>query len=135
MTYILRELFRFCSEQITDPLALPLHPFAEWVVLTVLHKFAYKLAFSKVGDYYRTGAIRGGLVGSLLHWFFRTIIFIAFWAGINVVITMYMFITEHWRMILVTTGGAVLLVAVAMVTCKIVMQRRCMKVNNTTEST
>lgn len=129
----MRELFSFCFEQITDPLALPLHPLAEWIILTVLHKIAYKLAFSKVGDCYRVGIISGGTVGSALHWLFRTIIFIAFWAGINVVIAVYLFITEHWRMILVTTGGVVLVVVVGMLMYKIMLQRKCMKVNNTVE--
>ena len=105
----MRELFSFCFEQITDPLALPLHPLAEWIILTVLHKIAYKLAFSKVGDCYRVGIISGGTVGSALHWLFRTIIFIAFWAGINVVIAVYLFITEHWRMIIGVICGIVLL--------------------------
>lgn len=105
----MRELFSFCFEQITDPLALPLHPIAEWLILAVLHKIAYKLAFSKVGDCYHSGIISGGTVGSALHWLFRTIIFIAFWAGINVVIAVYLFITEHWRMIIGVICGIVLL--------------------------
>ena len=91
----MREIFRFCFEQITDPLALPLHPIAEWLILAALHKIAYELAFSKVGVCYRSGIISGGTAGSALHWFFRSIIFIAFWAAVNVVIAVYMFITEH----------------------------------------
>lgn len=129
----MRELFRFCFEQITDPLALPLHPIAEWLVLAVLHKIAYRLAFSKVGDCYHSGIISGGTVGSALHWLFRSIIFIAFWVAVNVVIAVYVFITEHWRMVLVTTGGVVLLVAVGMLMYKVMLQRRCVKVNKTVE--
>lgn len=128
----MRELFRFCFEQITDPLALPLHPIAEWLILAALHKIAYELAFGKVGVCYRSGIISGGTAGSALHWFFRSIIFIAFWAAFNVVIAVYMFITEHWRMILVATGGVVLIVAVGMLT-KIMLQRRCVKVIKTVE--
>lgn len=129
----MRELFRFCFEQVTDPLALPLHPIAEWLILAVVHEVAYQLAYSKVGGYYRAGIISGGTVGSALHWFFRSIIFVAFWWAINVVIAVYMFITEHWRMILVATGGVVLLVVVGVLMYKTMLQRRCVKANNTVE--
>ena len=129
----MRELFSFCFEQITDPLALPLNPLAEWIILTVVHEIAYQLAFSKVGEYYRAGIIRGGTIGSALHWLFRGIIFIAFWVAINAVITVHMFITEHWKMILFATGGVALLAAVCILIKKIILQRRRVKVNSTVE--
>lgn len=129
----MREIFRFCFEQITDPLALPLHPIAEWLILAALHKIAYELAFGKVGVCYRFGIISGVTAGSALHWFFRSIIFIAFWAAVNVVIAVYMFITEHWRMILVATGGAAFLVVIGVLTYKIMLQRRCVKIIKTVE--
>ena len=129
----MRELFSFCFEQVTDPLALPLHPIAEWLILAALHKIAYELAFSEVGNCYRSGIISGGTAGSALHWFFRSIIFIAFWAAVNVVIAGYMFIAEYWRIIFVATGGVVFLVAVGVLTYKIMLQRRCVKAIKTAE--
>jgi hypothetical protein len=53
--------------------------------------------------------------------------------AVNVVIAVYVFITEHWRMLLVTTVGVVLLVAVGMLMYKVMLQRRCVKVNKTVE--
>ena len=64
----MRDIFRFCFEQITDPLTLPLNPFWEWIILTFLHEVVYRIAFDKVGVLYRAGIISGRLAGSFLHW-------------------------------------------------------------------
>jgi hypothetical protein len=109
----LREILSFFFGEITDPLSLPLSPFAEWIILLIIHEIAYELAFSIVGDLYHSGCIRGRSSGSFSHWGFRTIIFLVIWGGINVLIFTYKFVIEHWLMIIGIIGS--ILVAVGLV--------------------
>ena len=123
----MREIFRFCFEQLTDPLTLPLNPLAEWIILAVLHELVYLVAFSKVGDLYHSGIISGRLSGSLIHWVIRLIMFIVSWAGINAVIAVYMFLEKHWRMIIGIIGGTLFLAGVGVMVSRSMLRYRSNK--------
>lgn len=123
----MRDIFRFCFEQITDPLTLPLNPFWEWIILTFLHEVVYRIAFDKVGVLYRAGIISGRLAGSFLHWLFRGISFVIAWFGINFVIALCRFVAEHWLLIIGIVGGIFLLAAFGVLAYKIMLHNQVTK--------
>lgn len=110
----LRDLFRFCYEQITDPLGLPISPIAEYIIIYILHRIVYRLAFNMVGDLYRTNVIDGRLIGSFLHWFLRGICFIAVWAIANGVIIIWRFVVKYWLFLFAGFASVFVLVIVTM---------------------
>ena len=55
----MREIFRFCFEQLTYYLSLHLDPLVELIALAILHEFVYRLAFKWVGKLYDIGIISG----------------------------------------------------------------------------
>ena len=120
----MREVFRLCFEYLTDPLSLPLDPLVEWIILVVMHELAYRLSFSMVRDLYRSGIISSRLVGSFLHWFFRTTCFLGTWAGINFAIATYRFIAKHWLMIICAIGSILLILILAAFAYNNILQRQ-----------
>lgn len=98
----MREVLSFCFEQLTDPLALPLNPIEEIIILAVLNQLAYKLAFRTVRGMYNGGIISGSTEGSLSHWPLRFIFFVVLWGITNGIIIVSRFIVEHWLIILGT---------------------------------
>ena len=47
---ILRDIFSFIFDKLTDPLTLPIEPLYEWILLGVIGLIAYVLSFRIVGD-------------------------------------------------------------------------------------
>lgn len=129
----MREIYRFCFEQFTDQLAFSLPPVAEWIVTLLLHELVFSVAYRRVGELYRAGVIHGRSAGSFLHWLFRGISFAIAWMIVNGTIVAYRFITEHWLMISGVICGVILLAVVGMLMYKVMLQHRCVKVNNTVE--
>ena len=128
----MRDFFSFCFEYLTDPLSLPLNPITEYIILALLDWIARKLAYGLVGNMYGTNLISGGTSGSLFHWIFRGIIFVTIWWTANAVITIYRFVAEHW-LILLTTLGAILLLAVFFLVRHFAMQNRLKPVKETVQ--
>ena len=118
------EIFRFCFEQLTDPLSLPLNPLAEYVILAIIHTIAYELAFDKVGALYRSSMISGRQTGSFLHWLFRGICFVAMWAIVDMAICAYYFVVEHWVTLLIGLGSILAIVAVVSLFCHFSLRKR-----------
>ena len=108
----MRDFFRFCFEQLTDPLGLPISPIAEYIILYILHMFVYKLAFKLVGNLYRSKIIVGRLSGSFLHWLLRLIIFVTVWTITNILIKICKFIAYHWQPLLIGLSGVLLLIII-----------------------
>ena len=115
----LREIFSFCYEHLTDPLALPLNPITEYIILALLDWIARKSAFGLVGNMYDSDLIGGSTLGSFFHWLFRGIIFVTIWWTTNAVITAYRFVAEHWLILVATLGVVSLVVAAAFLIWKI----------------
>ncbi len=120
----MREIFRLFFEQFTNQLTFLLDPVAQWIVIFVLHKIIFKLAFRVIGDFYRSRIISGRLVGSFLHWVFRSISFAIAWILVNFFVIAHNFVTKHWTMSIGTIGGILLFSVVVIGIRKILLQRR-----------
>lgn len=73
-------MFKFIFDLATEPLGLPIEWYYEWIILLVIGKIAYHVAYDKVGDLYHSGSISGRSEGSFVHWIIRIVVFVAFWA-------------------------------------------------------
>ena len=57
-------MFKFIYDLITDPLGLPIEWYYEWLILLIIDRIAYLVAYDKVGILYHGGAISGKSSGS-----------------------------------------------------------------------
>ena len=108
---LLREIFSFIFDKVTDPLTLPVEPLYEWVILGVIGIIAYASSFRIVGDMYDSGSISGAFLGSLFHWVIRALIFVPIWFVVYWVIVIAQWIMAHWVLALSILGGAIVLTA------------------------
>ena len=76
-------MLKFLFEYITNPLAINIDPIYEYIILFVIGTIAYVVAFRKVGQLYDRGFISGSILGSIVHWTIRLVLFILMWATIN----------------------------------------------------
>ena len=113
------EILKFLFEQATDPLTLPINPIAEWIVLLIINKIVFRMAFSLVGDLYDGGMIGGSFLGKLAHWFIRAIFFVAVWGVVYVSIEVGRFVINNWFAVLLV----ILLLAIACI--GYIMVKRC----------
>lgn len=112
------EIFSAIFDILIDPLGLPISALWEFVILIIIGEIAYRIAFSMVGDMYRSGGISSSWVGSIFHWIIRFIIFIIVWAVTYAVICIVKFITVHWLKILCILGGFLLIIAISLIVHK-----------------
>lgn len=113
------EILRFLFEQATDPLTLPINPIAEWIILLIINKMVFRMAFSLVGDLYDVGVIGGSVLGKLAHWFIRAIFFFAVWGVVYVSIEVGRFVINNWLAVLLV----ILLLTIACI--GYIMVKRC----------
>ena len=92
----MRPIFSFIFELITDPLALPISPLWEYLILLVLGEISFRIAWE---------ASPGGFGGSEIHWFVRAIAFVAMWAAASAVIAVAKFVIAHWVPLMCVIGG------------------------------
>lgn len=102
---LMRNIFKFLFETLTDPLGLPIHPIYEYLILLIIDSIAYKIAYSKVGDMYDIGFINGRTSGSFFHYVIRFFMFCIIWFITYKVIQAYYFVTANWQIILMITGS------------------------------
>lgn len=114
----MRPIFSFIFDLITDPLALPISPLWEYLILLVLGEIAFRIA----GE-----ASPGGFGGSAIHWFVRAIAFVAMWAVAYAVIAAAKFVIAHWIPIVCIIGG----IAVAGVILAIILKQKTTSALNT----
>lgn len=107
----MREIFSFIFDRLIDPLGLPISVVWEYVILLAINGVAYVIAYSAVGDMYRSGDISSRTAGSAFHWIIRFIVFIIIWAITYAVIWLVKFITAYWVTILCILGGILLVAA------------------------
>ena len=102
----MRPIYSFIFERLTDPLTLPINPLWEYVILLIIGKIAFKIAWD---------ASPGGFFGSTIHWSVRAIAMVAIWAVTYAVIVAGQFVIVHWIPIVCIAGGlAVLGISIAM---------------------
>lgn len=124
----MRELFSFIFDKITDPLTLPIHPLWEWLILLVIGEIAYRFAFRKVGNLYRTGAINGRFMGSLLHWIIRFLIYVPVWAIVYWLIVFVQWIKANWIVAIVILAVVIVLIIVITVVYKTIKKKQVKEV-------
>ncbi len=107
---MLKVIFSFIFDKITDPLTLPIKPLYEWIILGVIGLIAYIVAFCIVGDMYKDGYIDDKFLGSLFHWVIRLLIFIPVWFIVYWVIVIAQWIIAHWVLALCFLGGLIVLI-------------------------
>lgn len=118
----MKEIFSFLFERLTDPLSLPINPLWEYLILLVIGSIAYTIAFSLVGEMYRSGNISGGCLGSLFHWLIRLFVFVVVWAIAYGVITSIQWLTAHWMTIISILG--MLAISASVIAIIVIFHRR-----------
>jgi len=89
-----------------------------YVAMAIIGLLAYAIAFRFVGDLYRADMIFGKNVGSLVHWVSRYIIFIVIFYLLSTGIWLTRFIMSipWWGWVI--ASGVIILLIVAIETCK-----------------
>lgn len=105
-------MFQFIFDLITEPLGLPIEWYYEWILLAIIEGIAYRVAYDKVGSLYRGKHISGSVLGSLFHWFIRTVYFVFMWAVTYALIWFVKFVVAHKVEIAVGIGIIVLCVII-----------------------
>ena len=111
----MRPIYSFIFERLTDPLTLPINPLWEYVILLIIGKIAFKIAWD---------ASPGGFFGSTIHWSVRAIAMVAIWAVTYAVIVAGQFVIAHWIPIVCIAVG----VAILGIIIKLVNKRRLQKI-------
>lgn len=112
----MKPIFSFIFDLITDPLALPLSPLWEYLILLILGTIAFHIAWE---------ASPGGFGGSAIHWFVRTVAFVVMWAVAYAIIAAAKFVIAHWIPIACAIGG----VAIAGVIPAIILRQKTITSN------
>ncbi len=120
----MREIFSFIFDKATDPLTLPIHFLWEWLILGVIGEIAYRFAFRKVGNLYRTGFIRGRFAGSLLHWIIRFFIYVPVWAIVYWVIVFVQWIMANWVTAIIISITVIFLIIAMTIVYKRIKNKR-----------
>ena len=82
------------------PLSLPINPIWDFVICAVIGEVAFRIAYEKAGQLGSSSGER-----SLLHWFFRIIIYFGIWSVVCAICYAVQFVTAHWQMILIIIGA------------------------------
>lgn len=108
----MREILSFIFDKFTDPLTLPVEPWKEWVILSIIGLIAYVASFRIVGDLYDAGDISGSLIGSILHWTIRLLIFVPVWFVTYWIIVIGQWVYAHWVITVSVIGGLAIVGAI-----------------------
>lgn len=77
-----------------------------YFILLIIGEIAFRFAYTLTGDAYRSGAIDGRTIGSILHWAIRCAIYVALAYVLRAGIWMYNFVIgiplSVWQALLVT---------------------------------
>ncbi len=109
---MLREIFSFYFDKLTDPLGLPLDALWEYIIIVIIGEFAFQGAFSLIGTLYKERWISGRVVGSLLHWICRFGIYLVVWAIVYFLIIVYNWIKANLIIFICIIAGIVILAVV-----------------------
>lgn len=101
----MRELFSFIFDRITDPLGLPIEAWKEWIILLIIEEVAFRVAYSVVGDMYRSRAISSKFGGSFFHWVIRFVVLVVIWGLAYGAIKVWQFYTVHGVPVVRIAGG------------------------------
>lgn len=103
-------MFKFVFDLATEPLGLPVEWYYEWIILLIIGKVAYWIAYDKVGTLYHGDFISGRVAGSFFHWIIRTFYFIVMWAVIYGTIWLGKFVVVHKVQVVVGICSIVIIV-------------------------
>lgn len=86
---------KFFFAIITEPLGLPLDWWWEYLILAIIGKIAFEIAWD---------ASPGGLFGSEIHWSARTLAFIVLWGITYAAIAVVKWLVNNWVLVAVIIG-------------------------------
>lgn len=101
-------MFSFIFDLVTEPLGLPIEWYKEWIILAVIERIGYFIAYEKVGGLYHSHMISGRMSGSFFHWVIKSFYFIVIWAITYCAIVVSKFAIEN-KVLTGVIAGAVLL--------------------------
>lgn len=105
-----QRMLKFIFELAIEPLGLPIQWYWEWCILTAIGIVSYGIAFSKVGEMYRSKTISGRGTGSIIHWIIRFLCFVIIWAITYGVIWVVKFVIRHRKIIIFCLLGILIIV-------------------------
>lgn len=111
----MREIFSFIFDRLTDPLALPVEAWKEWIILLIIGWVAYLAAFRLVGNMYDAGDISTSIGGSFFHWPIRLVVFVVMWAVTNGAIRIWQFFAAHWVAVICAAIGVLISGIIALI--------------------
>lgn len=94
-------IYKLIFEFLTSPLGLPINSIYEYLILLAIGKLAFGIGWNKSP---------GGEFGSLIHYFYRTIVFFILWALTYVGIKAYYLVLSNHLMIMQIISAIVILV-------------------------
>ena len=105
-------MFKFIFGLVTEPLGLSIEWYKEWIILAIIERIGYYIAYEKVNGLYHSHMISGGMSGSFFHWVIRSFYFIVIWAITYCAIAVGKFVREN-KVLTGVIAGAVLLIVIA----------------------
>lgn len=107
----MKAIYSLIFDIITDPLGLPVFWITECIILLIVEKIAFIVAWN---------ASPGGKFGSEIHWFVRVLAFIVIWAIVYAVIWTAKLVIKHWIISLCILCG----ILITVVTTRIVRKNK-----------
>ena len=105
-------MFKIVYELMTEPLGLPINWFCEWIMLILIDKIAYAIAFGKVKELYGGHYISGSLMGSFFHFIIRGLCFGTIWAITYGTIKLGKYVISHKAECIIGVTIVVLLLSI-----------------------
>lgn len=106
-------MYKFIFSLVTDPLGLPIHFIWEYLILLVINKLAFKIAWE---------VSPGGIFGSEIHWLVRLISFVILWAILRAIIVVINFVIANW--VIFVCSGIIAVTAVIVVSLEMLRRRK-----------
>lgn len=105
-------MFKFIFDLVTEPLGLPIEWYKEWIILAIIDRLGFSIAYEKVNGLYHSHMISGQMSGSFFHWVIRSFYFIVIWAITYCAIAVGKFVLEN-KVLTGVIAGTVLLIIIA----------------------
>lgn len=105
-------MFKFIFDLVTEPLGLPIEWYKEWIILAIIERIGYYIAYEKVNGLYHSHMISGGMSGSFFHWVIKSFYVIVIWAITYCAIAVGKFVLEN-KVLIGVIAGTVLLIIIA----------------------
>lgn len=117
-------MLKIAFEYLTDSYSLLENPIDNYKIMAVVGFAAYLIAYNIVGWFYETDMINGRIIGHILHWSIRFIVFVAIYYAAATVIRIYKWFTvlpPYVWLIILAIG---IIVAIVIIVLKWVLNKQ-----------